>query len=156
MRLRKGWTERPDTRLRKEPDHAAEVLRLLPARTEVEILEEGRRFTKVRYVDNFFDQTGYVATVMLEIEPGPAPDQAPEPDPRFAHLLPCQRCGGQSWGIFNLQQSGGHVFHIPLGFLNGAAVRARVCLRCGYLELSVDEDDLNELARKAREDALER
>lgn len=150
--MRKGWTVRNDTRLRREPDHGAEVLRLLPARTEVEVLDEQPRFTQVRWRDSYLDLTGYIATDFLELEPG----EPPEPDPRYAHLLPCPRCGSRNWRVFRLLQSGGQMggqnLFIPTGFLNSAMVRARVCMRCGYLELCVDQDDLPDLQRLATEE----
>lgn len=147
--MRKGWTKRNDTRLRREPDHGAEVLRLLPARTEVEVLEEQARFTQVRWRDNYSDLTGYIAKDFLDVEPG----DPPPPDPRNDYLLPCPRCGSKHWEVYPLQQSGGHgfsqSFYIPTGFLTSVAVAARVCLRCGYLELCADEDGLSELRRVA-------
>lgn len=148
--MRKGWTKRNDTRLRREPDHGAEVLRLLPARTEVEVLEEQARFTQVHYRDNYTDLIGYIAKDFLDAEPA----EAPPPDPRNDYLLPCPRCGSKNWGAFSLYQSGGHSlsqnFYIPTGFLTSVRVGARVCMRCGYLELCVDEDGLSELQRVSR------
>jgi len=143
--MRKAWTKRNETRLRQEPDHGGQVLRLLPARTELEVLELEKRFTKVRLQDKYTELTGYIATDFLDIEPDDAPLA---PNPRYAHLLPCPRCASNNWGKFSLQQSGGHMgqnFYIPTGFLTGATVFARICLRCGYLELCVDEDDLSTL-----------
>lgn len=147
--MRKGWTRRGDTRLRKEPDHGAEVLRLLSARTEVEVLEELPRFIKVRFQDNYTDLTGYIAEGFLDLEPG----EAPAPDPKYDYLLPCPRCGTKNWGVFPLRDSGGHGgnFYIPTGFLVGAAILVRVCLRCGYAEFCVDENSLTDLQRLAKE-----
>lgn len=151
--MRRGWTGRNDTRLRREPDHGAEVLRLLPARTEVEVLEEQARFTKVRLQDDYSDLTGYIAKGFLDIEPAEVSESELEPRPDY--LLPCPRCGTKNWGKFPLQQSGGHGFsqnfYIPTGFLAGVDVLARVCLRCGYLELCVEEENLSALHRLRRE-----
>ncbi|MGI6358309.1 MAG: SH3 domain-containing protein [Bacillota bacterium] len=148
--MKKGWTNRDNTRMLREADHGADLLRMLPKNTELEVLEERDRFTKVQLRDGFSDLVGYVYSGFLEVE---ATD-LPEPSPRDQHLLPCPRCGAEAWGAFPLAQMGGHGsqnYYISTGFLSYVAVQARVCLRCGYLELCVKEDGLPELRRIASE-----
>ncbi len=149
--MRKGWVNRDHTRLLREASHGADVVRTLSLRTEVEVLEELERFFTVRLRSEYADLIGYVYADLLDVEP----EDPPAPDPKYDYLLPCPRCGTKNWDVFPLQQSGhglsSQSYFISMGFLEAAEVGARVCLRCGYLELCVEEDSLEDLRQLSLE-----
>lgn len=137
--MRTGKTHAKETRLRREPDHAAETLAVLPPGTEVQVLEEHERFLKVHVRDAFRDQIGYVAAGFLEFEPPPDPDERP--------VVPCPHCQGTDFGVFPVSSHG--AMYIVTGLLSYHEVMARVCLDCGQVEFCVRPDSLPEL-RQAR------
>ncbi len=123
-----------ETKVRVAPRHDADVLSVFPEGTEVEVLEQEGRFMRVRRRDSFADVCGWVASGFLGRDPEPLPPAVRRP------LQPCQRCHANEWGT--VQLGGQSSPSLVLGFFEYQRLMARVCLGCGYTELTVTEEGL--------------
>lgn len=130
-------THGKEARLRRGPEHTAEVMTVLPAGTEVEVLEEVNHFVKVRVRDKYqADQVGYLAAGFL------ADYAATDPPQKEIVLAPCPRCQAEEWAIYPLTGGTGSVPHVRLDFFTACPLRVRICLQCGLLEPCLDQENL--------------
>lgn len=126
-----------ETKVRAAPRHDADVLTVFPEGTEVEVLEQEGRFMRVRRRDSFADVCGWVAAGFLGRDPVPS-------EPRIRHpLQPCQRCLANEWGVVPVGLGGQSSPSVVLGIFEYQRLMARVCLSCGYTELTVVEEGLD-------------
>lgn len=125
-----------ETKVRVAPRHDADILSVLPEGTEVEVLEQEGRFVRIRRRDSFADVCGWVASGFLGREPEALPPVAHRP------LQPCQRCLANEWGIVPVGLGGQTAPSFTLGFFEYQRLMARVCLGCGYTELTVTAEGL--------------
>lgn len=129
----------PRTILRTEASSTADIVALIPAETELEILTEVDEFLEVScWLAERGEVTGYVDRVKLGLPPKVDPEIGVHPD--------CA-CGVNKWQRVSYRL-GGHPYYsivIPTGILDCIFVQARVCLSCGRYEQYIDPADIEKL-----------
>lgn len=138
-------TQGKKARLRRAPDHKSEIIATLPEGTEVEVLEEKGRFLLVRVRDHFQpSMTGYLPTGFVSgYKVISTKDHEYEPP---VSLLPCLRCGGNDWALYDNAPRGPYLAP-PLGLFSYVPTKSRVCLDCGYVEPCIDNEGLAKLRK---------
>lgn len=133
----------PTGKIRQEPKPDGRVLLELKAGQEVELLEQQRRYSKVRYKDHFQDVTGWLANVAINL-----PDEMSDVE-AMAHPT-CPFCGSRTWIERGVATAGGRA--LAIGGFFGHHVHSRVCLGCGYVQLHVSQSSLEQLREQQEQD----
>jgi len=128
----------PRTILRTEASPTADIVALIPAETELEILAEVDEFLEVScWLAERGEVAGFIERAKLGLPPKFTPDA----------LHPDCVCGANMWRSVSYRL-GGHPYYsivIPTGILDCIMVQARVCLSCGRYEQYIEPADIEKL-----------
>lgn len=134
----------PKGKLRQEPRPDGKVLLELQQGQELELLEHKPRYSQVRYTDPYQEKIGWVANVVFG-----APDvKGTGPDGQL--VITCPFCGTDKWVEKRIHA---HSYSLMLGGFIFADYypRSRICTGCGYVQLHVGQEDLQQLREEYEE-----
>lgn len=135
----------PTGKLRQEPRPDGQVLLELTQGQDLELLEHKPRYSQVRYRDNFREAEGWVANVVIGLPDvkGRIPDGQPQ-------IITCPFCGTDKWVEKRIHA---HSYSVMLGgsFFTARYARSRICVGCGYVQLHVGQEDLQQLREEYEE-----
>jgi predicted nucleic-acid-binding Zn-ribbon protein len=133
----------PVARIRTEPRPDGEVLLTVSEGTELELLERGKRYSRVQFDDGFRRVEGWAANTLLDL-----PEGAPSLAVAGSSGPVCPHCGQQEWKQLPMRTTSSMFSRVYLGSVfDGYYLQARVCLGCGYVDLHLDSQALHRLTQ---------
>lgn len=137
--------EVPTGKIRQEPRPDGQVLLELTYGQELELLEHKPRYSQVRYRDHYQETCGWIANVAIGL-----PDKKGI-DPSSQMPITCPFCGSEAWVEKSIRTSNSPIM-LGGGFLfGGHYAHSRICTGCGYVQLHVGQEDLQELREESKE-----
>ncbi len=140
--------EVPTGKIRQEPRPDGQVLLELTYGQELELLEHRPRYSQVRYRDHYQETCGWIANVAIGL-----PDKKGI-DPSSQMPITCPFCGSETWVEKRIHA---HGYSLMLGgfIFDAYYPKSRICAGCGYIQLYVGQEDLQELREEYEEQGEE-
>lgn len=147
--IRRLFTTAPITRVRVSDEPHADVVAELQKGSEVEVHYEGEAFLQV---SAWHPEQGKVSGWVHKSFVGLDREVVKEIKLPKLTLPPCNACGTENWVTMGYTNVGYHnsVPHLYLGFLESIQVKARVCLKCGQVQLCLDQKGMDQLSEWRR------